>query len=552
MSNQNNNIDLDVTNYTTDELFTILNLDGQYTTKDDVTTSTNKYTEQFNKEGNHDMALFFQDIQYSLNNYLNSINNTQNENEVKEGANDTTDYNYTSAEKQTSNWFQNQSLTQSNTTQNSKVTDRKQKIDVYDNQHVPMNREQLGVNNNFSIPVAQDSLNPNLENVTKRFINLDSRYRQASGLNAVATDYILDLSDPLLNAVSLRLYSFEIPVSWYNIESYSSCFLLSFYNSDGTPFIFPDTSKSWITISILPGRYDPTNLVNALNTSLIALFNFSGIVPVTYNSITGQITITLYGGIYLTDTSLIINDTTFLTFFSTTGSMCASNTTTFNYTNTLGYLMGYRSSTEPININGNIGPALLDLFGPKYLILVIDDYNQNHINNGLIGITEYSNTLKLPSYYNPSFPTKITSPTAYTVQTSQEAQMDSNLLVAQKSDITYKPGITVLPTAPRILTQAQIYSINQIIKNNENNTTYRTGAPTTTDTFAIIPIKGSMGFGDVYTDFSGSVQDNKRTYFGPVTIDRMHVKLLDDKGNTLNLNGLDWSITLICENLYQY
>ena len=68
MSNQNNNIDLDVTNYTTDGLFTILNLDGQYTTKDDVTTSTNKYTEQFNKEGNHNMALFLQDIQYSLNN----------------------------------------------------------------------------------------------------------------------------------------------------------------------------------------------------------------------------------------------------------------------------------------------------------------------------------------------------------------------------------------------------------------------------------------------------------------------------------------------------
>ena len=89
-------------------------------------------------------------------------------------------------------------------------------------------------------------------------------------------------------------------------------------------------------------------------------------------------------------------------------------------------------------------------------------------------------------------------------------------------------------------------------KNNENNTTYKSAAPTTTDTFAIIPIKGNVGFGDVYTDFSGSVQDNKRTYFGPVRIDRLHIKLLDDKGNLLDLHGLDWSITLICENLYQY
>ena len=45
---------------------------------------------------------------------------------------------------------------------------------------------------------------------------------------------------------------------------------------------------------------------------------------------------------------------------------------------------------------------------------------------------------------------------------------------------------------------------------------------------------------------------NTRTYFGPVNISRMRVALQDDKGNTLNLNGGDWSITLMAETLYQY
>jgi hypothetical protein len=103
------------------------------------------------------------------------------------------------------------------------------------------------------------------------------------------------------------------------------------------------------------------------------------------------------------------------------------------------------------------------------------------------------------------------------------------------------------------LTQAQIYSINEIKKNNERNTNYRSRAPTTTDTFALIPIKrGSSSMGDVYVEFGGSMQDNKRIYFGPVNIDRMRVKLLDDKGNVLNMNGADWSCTLIAEILYQY
>jgi hypothetical protein len=53
-------------------------------------------------------------------------------------------------------------------------------------------------------------------------------------------------------------------------------------------------------------------------------------------------------------------------------------------------------------------------------------------------------------------------------------------------------------------------------------------------------------------EFSGSLQDNIRTYFGPVNIDRMAIKLLDDKGNVLNLNGNDWCVTMVCECLYQY
>ena len=552
----NNNVDLDVTNYTSDELFTILELNEEYATKEDVIDKTDTYIQQFKKDKNADMANFFQDIQFALNDYLDSIQNTQTENEVKDGANDETDYEYSSAEKQTSNWFQNQSLKQNDTNQTNKVTERKQKIDVYNNPHLPMKQEQLGVNNNFTVPVAQDTLNPNLENVTKRFICLDSRYRQASGQNGVATDYTLDLSDPLVNAISLRLYSFQIPVGWYNIETYNCCFWIQFYDDNGFPIIFPGTTKNWINISIPPGRYNSTTLVTALNYALTSQFDFSGTshpIPVEYSGISSKITMYLYGG---NDPSLnlTINDKTRITFFDPNGDMkCASTcSTSLNYKNTFGYLMGYTDPSILVLFNGNEATSLLNLSGPQYLILVLDDYNQNHINNGLIGITEYSNNLKMPSYYNPSMPVSCTAPTASTVQTSQVLQEESTLLTAQKLDITYKTTQQVLPTAPRILTQAQIYSINQITKNNENNTTYKSAAPTTTDTFAIIPIKGNVGFGDVYTDFSGSVQDNKRTYFGPVRIDRLHIKLLDDKGNLLDLHGLDWSITLICENLYQY
>ena len=85
-------------------------------------------------------------------------------------------------------------------------------------------------------------------------------------------------------------------------------------------------------------------------------------------------------------------------------------------------------------------------------------------------------------------------------------------------------------------------------------TNYLAKAPTSSDILAIIPVKTSTGVptGSLLVEFSGSLQDNSRVYFGPVNIERMAIKLLDDKGNILNLNGNDWCCTFVCECLYQY
>ena len=79
----------------------------------------------------------------------------------------------------------------------------------------------------------------------------------------------------------------------------------------------------------------------------------------------------------------------------------------------------------------------------------------------------------------------------------------------------------------------------------------RAKAPTTTNVLGILPVKPTTT-GALYVDFSGPIQENMRTYFGPVDIERLRVRLLDDKGNTLNLNGGNWSFSLLCELLYQY
>jgi hypothetical protein len=281
----------------------------------------------------------------------------------------------------------------------------------------------------------------------------------------------------------------------------------------------------------------------------------------------------LYDGSYnITSTPYVINGTTSIVFYDFTGSLqcdikCKSNTNHY-FNNTLGWIMGYKLPYVSVDPSGNAASSILDLNGTKYLILVIDDYNQNHVNNSLVSIAQYSNTLKIPSYYSPDIPYTCITPAQQgnnlqqlvdgvvlqSVLNDQTVNAQNGLLIAGKYQQEYTSTQIVLPSAPRTLTNAQLYTINSINSNNNNLTNYLAKAPTSSDILAIIPIKTSVGVptGSLLVEFSGSLQDSSRTYFGPVNIERMAVKLLDDKGNVLNLNGNDWCVSLVCECLYQY
>lgn len=566
------NIDYNVNNYTISELLAILDLDNPNETQ--VVKTTNNFINKFNDEDNQELAIFFQNIQTKL---LQYYNNPSPENE------------YTPDNEQTEKWWKYQSLPQGNETQKNKITDRRQKIDIYDNNHMPMNREQLGLNNTFDVPVSQDSLNPNLENVMTRFVNLDSQFRQASN-EVSSTDYTLDLSDPLTNVLNLRLYSIQIPYTWYAFDTAygNTCFWLT---NTGNTF----------NIYIEPGNYNASQFCQALNNAFTTVSNYQptwtqaftyvgAIVPtppiVSYNPNNYIININLtdwqdpatnlVNGINKGLDTFVDTDPYF-TFFDFTGKLnCYQDGTYYTQTfnQTLGWAMGFRTPIQPVFISpGNSPSSVMTLQGSKYFILVLDDYNQNHINNGLVSITQLSNKLDLPNYYNYSQPYTCT-----TNGTNNIANIDIEIIgnlsslneetlnalgidspdniynnLGDKIDFSTAPVQQLLPSAPRTLTQAQIYTINEIMKNRSKTVSFRSKAPTVSDTFALIPIKyGSMATGDIYTDFSGQLQDNKRIYFGPVNIERMHLKLLDDKGNPVDLHGADWSLTILAETLYQY
>ncbi|MFY7731202.1 MAG: hypothetical protein ACOVRN_16915 [Flavobacterium sp.] len=567
MSNQ---FSTNVNDYTLAELMAII--DVQELSTKHILTQTNYYIQKY-KTKDPMMAVFFKDIQSQLIQYAQSLEDDESEDDDDENADakiivegfgtSTNEAVYPSGDKQITNWYQNEVLTQNDPQQTSKITDRKQKIQIFNNPQVPMNREQIATTDTYEVPVKQDSLNPNLKNTINRFINLDSQFRQyTSGVSSVSTDYTCDLSDTLRNVLSLSLYSYQIPFSWYAIDTAygNNCF-----------WIVDPSSEQVVNVSIPSGNYSQDQFKNALNRAFTnaGFGSFPRTDPVAYNTNNGLITLQLFGGVWTdpqdASSQFVVSTQTQIVFFDFTGTLqcnvgCLSKSNHY-FNNTLGWSMGFRFPYYQVLEDGNTASCVLDINGTKYLILVIDDFNQNHVNNSLVSISQFNNTLKIPSYYSTDIPYTCITPqqqgnnlSSLVEEMNMQNLGENGLLLAGKYQQDYTPTQIVLPSAPRTLTNAQLYTINSVNNNNNNLTNYLAKAPTSSDILAIIPVKTSAGVptGSLLVEFSGSLQDSVRTYFGPVNIDRFAVKLLDDKGNVINLNGTDWCVSLIAECLYQY
>jgi len=556
-----NSMDLNVQNYSEDDLLALLNLSSENThdidnlSYNDIVNASNPLINRFTSEDNYDLASFFQQVQNKL---LSDIDGGDDGYGLQgddggdvggdDGDNDTYGFQdddmntdddsdvdlLDEPNNQLGNLYQNQYPTQEHTdpTQYDKTTDRKQQVNIFEQDgKFVMNKNQLGVNNTYNLPVAQGQLNPNLKNTTSRIINIDSNYRDniipytsdPDGPSS-ATNFTLDLSDPIFNALSINLTSYNIPNTMYLIDSYQ-----------GNNCFFVDSSM----VEIPNGNYSVSELITEISNNSI----FSTIpMNISNNSKTGKTTITNTDAsghtiTFYDPSGLLVCDTT-----------CGNSRTTSKFNNNLGWILGFRGNINipqgeslygqlvyTLDASGNppndkiISESIIDTYGSKYLLLVLDDFNQNHLNKGLVGITPTQKNAEIPSYWN--------------------ADLACNTTMI---DNPPKKIASYTQSAPRRLTQAQLYTLNQTTQARaKTNKTFLT-SPTTTDVLALIPLrKHRIAFGDpIIDDFN--LDDAERVYFGPVDLERMRVRLVDDKGNTVNLNGSNWSFTLTATSLYQY
>ena len=372
------------------------------------------------------------------------------------------------------------------------------------------NTQMVGIKN-----IIKDTreLNRNYFNEIYRIVSIDSMYDFKDGLS---TNMMVELNDTLDNVVALELTNINIPFTFYNIDQthHNNYFYISV---DG---------GSSVKIEIEEGNYDTSTLVQEINTAL-------------GNSGNAQIQNITF--------SLVNNKNNKVKIENGNGSevveviFCDPIDRDMKFNNNLGHILGFRQKSTDnsykmsyeLNASESATSEELSYVShTKYFVIVIDDMNKNQTNKDLVQISNDVEHMKKTNYY--------------------ENKNDKNLDCITDDNIQNYMSNDTNPS--RRLTKNQIYSSLQIknhtsnIVTNKHNNIDNNGIG---NVFGIIPFESkNLEWGK--SMFTSDKNRFKRKYNGPVDIHKLKVQLLDDKGNVLNLNGQDWSMTLISTHLYQY
>ena len=219
------------------------------------------------------------------------------------------------------------------------------------------------------------------ERTLKKHLNVDTRFRE--NFQQSSSNFDINLSFKLANVTKMELSSIEFPTTFYAI---SNVFGNNFFT------IRIDVSGEGVKEALfeLPdGNYSRTAIINALNDPLNYKLTTNGIstdeiLDEIFNDINFNVDVDAEGSgtgkmFFTIDSSSSIVNQVELLFNENRSCQPDSNA----LIKKLGWMLGFRNgsyvSTNEDNNNFEIrSESLLNITGPKYIYMAIDDHNSNN------------------------------------------------------------------------------------------------------------------------------------------------------------------------------
>ena len=210
-------------------------------------------------------------------------------------------------------------------------------------------------------------INPLKKRTIQKNLNIDSRFRDAYYTTS-STNYNINMPINMNDVVQMQLSSIELPTTYYVIsKQYGNNFFS--ISANGLP------SQ---VINIPDGNYNQNSIMDAINNQL-------SLLPAPFNQILFSINL-VNGNTGSAETlvgfsDLIGNTSLELNFQADRyGNDDRDTPLPLKF----GWILGFRNGIYVNNLN-YVSEGTLDLSGPKYLFLVVDDY-KNNVNNSFFSV----------------------------------------------------------------------------------------------------------------------------------------------------------------------
>jgi len=255
-----------------------------------------------------------------------------------------------------------------------KNTDLKQKIMDFYNSSYELKETKLEDPEEHMVQVRPDKpylssypseffpgiINPLKKRTIKKNLNIDTRFRD-NYFSSPSTNFNFALPTNFDDILQMQLTAIELPTTYYNVSK-----------QYGNNFFSVTANTSTSVVNIPDGNYTYDGIVNIINNELSLLgYPFNKVVfmlNINNNSGSGQM---MVGPL---DASL---NTLSLNFQADRFGVDDRNTP---LPLKFGWTLGFRNGIYENNLN-YVSEGLVDITGPRYVYLVVDDHN-NNVNNG--------------------------------------------------------------------------------------------------------------------------------------------------------------------------
>ena len=251
------------------------------------------------------------------------------------------------------------------------------KIEDADNEHMIQVRQNIPYLNSSPSEFFPGIINPLGRKINRQNLNIDTRFRE-NYYGSLSTNFNVSLPLTFNNVLTMQLAAIELPITFYNISKQcgNNFFTLSVTNPSDTSSLISHV------VNIPDGNYTYIGIVNLLNTTMTNIANSDLLLLDYFRYIIFGINVSNNNGSGQMFVS-IINDTSvpsgieFSLNFQADRNGIDDRSTPLPLK--LGWTFGFRNGIYENSVN-YVSEGIVDLLGPRYIYLVIDDF-KNNVNN---------------------------------------------------------------------------------------------------------------------------------------------------------------------------